>query len=213
MACAPSITGTTNVTGYGAGIQSPDITLPTSGVTFIPLAGGWGNPSWMAGSEWCYDSVAFIGGWGTEPNLGSDPDDLALADIVHQGSGGNIRTQFSLPAADATQAFEIQVIVLNTWNQADTTSANVEITLSGGQNLTLTTPAGGFGGTGFGLCTFNVPANSGATNFWVDSGVADGGDGILSDIIVSNPAPTPEPATMGLLAVGGIGALLRRRKA
>lgn len=43
---------------------------------------------------------------------------------------------------------------------------------------------------------------------WKSATVADGGDGIVSQL----PSPIPEPATLGLLGIGGLGVLLRRRR-
>jgi hypothetical protein len=210
MADCPDINGP----GQGDGVAP--ITLPTSGVTFNSWNTAWNGAGYGSMSE----TNNVNGGWGTAPYCGTDPDDVALANIIYQGSGGGARLIWNLPAADATQAFEVQVIVLNTYNNNYSTD-KASVTLQGGPNsgvsLTLSTAAGGFaagpnGETGFGLLTFEVPANSGATGILFDDGDYAGGIGVVNAVIVSNPGPTPEPATMGLLLLGGIGALLRRRK-
>jgi hypothetical protein len=87
----------------------------------------------------------------------------------------------------------------------------------------------------YGYLGYESPTSAALITFTVTMGAADGGsdyevnlDHALaslgafnggstypewSAVLVSVPVTTPEPATMSLLVLGGIGALLRRRKA
>ena len=56
---------------------------------------------------------------------------------------------------------------------------------------------------------FQVVIPAGSTALLNGTVVANNGTSIVH---VNTPIPVPEPATMGLLAIGGIGALIRRRR-
>ena len=56
---------------------------------------------------------------------------------------------------------------------------------------------------------FQVVIPAGSTALLNGTAVANNGSSIVH---VNTPIPVPEPATMGLLVIGGIGALIRRRR-
>ena len=203
------LSGNGVVVAVGGGLPTGQ-TMTVGGVTFQSISAYYvstGKPG--------YDLYTMTGGnngagwgapWGTAPDLGSDPQDQALATLAgYEMYEGDIHRLGLL--ANTTYTFQglfrdnwdpntgpsLSNFFINDTNNATSLLSVTDIPVNSGPNgVTLVT------------ATFNTGDNTSVV--WGDSG---NGFGVWTLAI---PTATPEPATMSLLLLGGIGAMLRRRK-
>jgi hypothetical protein len=200
---AVDLSGTIYLAAAGS-IAAPN-TITVKGVAFGDLLN---NPLYLGGTP--PGNVANYGGtWGSAPDLGSSADNMALSEVIHYGTY-TFGVRWALPVGQTD--YKLQIITRNNWDLTDTRTSDLQLEVYGPGDsymvqANLSSPTGNFisGPDSFGIATFEIPASD-ATSFVIRAG----GNGVVNALILSTPVP--EPATMGLLLLGGIGTLLRRRK-
>jgi hypothetical protein len=202
------LSGTGVVLAVAGGLPTGQITV--GNVTFQSLSAYYvstGNPGYdpytMTGGN---NGAGYGGTWGTAPDLGSDPEDQALATLVgYEMYSGDIHRLGLL----ANTTYTFQGLFRDNWDPNTGPSlsnffindTNNDVNLLSVTNIPVNS---GPNGVTLVTATFNTGDNTSVV--WGDSG---NGFGVWTLAI---PTSTPEPATMGLLLMGGIGALLRRRR-
>jgi hypothetical protein len=195
MACGGTLQGSQTVTVAGVTFG------PIQNSHFVSLTGTQNNT------------------WGNVPpamNLGSDANDVALANLLEDMTYGVNTITWNLPGGQST--YEVQVLTENQYFSIypppDGRTSDLSVTVhaaSGSPTADVIAPSNvTMGPNAFAVSTFTIANASDATSFTLNLSYDGGGNDILNAVIVSTP--TPEPATMALLALGGIGALIRRRK-
>ena len=140
--------------------------------------------------------------WGTAPSLGTDSEDFALAQLLHYStSSSELHRLGVLPNTTYTW----QEVFLNTYNNTGTSNFSIKDTNNSVVLASATNIPDNLGPHAFSLMTITFNTGSNSSIVWGSSGSCNGS-------YILSVTPTPEPTTVGLLVLGGIGSLLRRRK-
>ncbi|MCE5326403.1 MAG: PEP-CTERM sorting domain-containing protein [Planctomycetaceae bacterium] len=162
------------------------------------------------------DPIGYFWSYGDQID---DPGQVPAADVPNttvgcqygpQAGNGNWVPVWTVTLTQAA-AFRMSIITDVDWSGADYSPIGMRVYLQGDQgNAVAATDTLGGGNLDIDYVQFDVSGQAGDV-FIVD--LQGGGSwwvhtaGLLLD-----PAPVPEPATMSLLALGGLAALRRRRK-
>ncbi len=173
----------TPVWNYPAGLNSSVVLASSDGVTTAVTGNIWGN-SWVGGPNALFQDFSYVQGGEAQMQL-INLDTACTYDLYMYGSGDN--TDYVFDGVTKTIIFNTGS---STWNPGPPTGSWVE-----GENYVV------FKGI--------VPTASGEIWLAYKPGPSSVSGTISGFTLVEN---VPEPATMALLAVGGVAVVIRRRK-
>lgn len=200
--------------------------LDITGTTFTPYAtstNAWHSPSATgeidAWSQFSYDSGAYsvVGKNPTGVVQRENPGGSIFIDpgaaFTHPGNSGEKGTfRLTIPAAGT-----VDISALFTPADRDSGNRDVHVYINGVDQIPGSFVVGGFAGAHNTISDSQTAVTVTAGTI-IDFSVGYGADGVyyndatqLSASVTFTPAP--EPATLGLLTIGGLGFLARRRRA
>jgi len=212
----PNVTGSAMV-GYGSG-NPGNLLDPRPGYAGMINPDGGDTISF---GGWQCNDYSTVGTWGA----GAGPFYIEFTLTANNGTVLNL-SGLSLDVCSGGSPYGEQFYYINTDVDAANGGWTAATSLLGGPKMitAVSTPAPNDPVTGFGMTQLNYQTDSydlsgrqyqglSSITFRIYVNSAGCGASVADNITITGAAvPTPEPATMALLAIGGIGALLRRRK-